>query len=87
MACDSVYVRHIDELGRVVIPAEIRQQLGLTPGSAVDISVTGNSITVQAQYNRCALCGGTLELSSFNNSKHLCKQCLDHIVKTFSTCD
>lgn len=40
-------IRHVDELGRVVIPKEIRNQLNIHPEDAVEISVSGRSITIK----------------------------------------
>lgn len=37
--------RHIDDLGRLVIPKEIRRRLGWREGSLINMSVDGNSIT------------------------------------------
>lgn len=37
----------IDEAGRIVIPKEIRDKAGLTPGSEIDIVHDGTSIRIQ----------------------------------------
>jgi AbrB family looped-hinge helix DNA binding protein len=37
----------VSEKGQVVIPAEIRQQLGITPGCQLDFSMEGNTIRVE----------------------------------------
>ena len=38
--------RNIDELGRVVIPKEMRRSLKLKPGDSIDISVVNDKITL-----------------------------------------
>lgn len=40
-------VRRIDDLGRLVIPKEMRQQLNIQYGDAVDINLDGTKITVK----------------------------------------
>lgn len=41
-------VRGIDELGRVVIPSEIRKQLGWNQGTKLEIIPADNGVLVQA---------------------------------------
>jgi antitoxin PrlF len=40
----------VSEKGQVVIPAEIRRQLGITPGCQLDFTVEGSTIRVERQY-------------------------------------
>ena len=40
-------VRNIDELGRIVIPMEIRKRLDIQSGDGIEISVNGSSITLE----------------------------------------
>ncbi len=44
---DTGIVRRIDELGRVVIPKEARQVLGIKPGTSMEVFVEGNQIILQ----------------------------------------
>ncbi|MGM9972098.1 MAG: AbrB/MazE/SpoVT family DNA-binding domain-containing protein [Anaeroplasmataceae bacterium] len=37
-------IRRIDELGRIVVPKEIRRRLKITTGDQIDISINGNNI-------------------------------------------
>ena len=37
----------VSEKGQVVIPAEIRRQLGITPGCQLDFSLEGNTIRIE----------------------------------------
>ena len=49
--------RRVDGLGRVVIPAEIRERLGLVEGSPLDIVVHDGSIVLTPRESRCRECG------------------------------
>lgn len=40
-------VRRLDDLGRVVIPMEMRRQLGWAPGAPLDIVPTENGVLVR----------------------------------------
>lgn len=49
MKNDTTYglIRHVDELGRIVVPKEIRKQLNISETDAVEISVSGRSIVIK----------------------------------------
>jgi|tagenome__1003787_1003787.scaffolds.fasta_scaffold20772711_3 transcriptional pleiotropic regulator of transition state genes len=48
--------RKIDALGRIVIPSEIRQTLGLTEGDSVDVEMHNGVITLHPLRGSCPLC-------------------------------
>ncbi|HFK1476680.1 AbrB/MazE/SpoVT family DNA-binding domain-containing protein [Bacillus tropicus] len=50
-------VRKIDELGRIVIPKEMRNTLGLPTGSPIEFHVNGESIVLKKHENVCAVTG------------------------------
>lgn len=59
----SGIIRRFDDLGRIVVPREIRKLLRLHEGDAMEISVAGNSIRLdryQPLRFREALCGPCL---------------------------
>ena len=45
----SDVMTHIDSSGRLVVPAAIRKELGLTPGAAVTLRVTDGELRVLAR--------------------------------------
>jgi AbrB family looped-hinge helix DNA binding protein len=49
--------RKIDSLGRIVIPSEIRQLLGLNEGDIVEIDVEDGSIVLHPMIEQCPVCG------------------------------
>lgn len=50
-------VRRIDDLGRIVIPKEMRNTLGLPTGSPIEFYVNGESIVLKKHENVCAVTG------------------------------
>lgn len=56
-------VRKVDELGRVVIPVELRRTLGIAEGTALDFHVYGDNILLKKQEKSCFVTG---EVSDFN---------------------
>ena len=39
-------LRKVDELGRIVIPIDVRKQLGIKEGETLEISIENNKITL-----------------------------------------
>ena len=72
--------RPIDNLGRVVIPSEIRTSLGIEAKDVLEISMDGNTIILKKACDSCVFCGGTNELIIFEGKK-LCKACLEKLAK------
>ena len=50
-------VRKIDELGRVVIPMEIRNTMGINSRDAMEIFVDGDKIILRKYGTSCVFCG------------------------------
>lgn len=71
-------VRHIDELGRIVIPIEIRKRLGLTVKDPVDISVKGETILLAKARTVCVFCGREEELEE-HRGRSVCKNCIGEL--------
>ncbi|WP_058301721.1 AbrB/MazE/SpoVT family DNA-binding domain-containing protein [Gorillibacterium timonense] len=68
-------VRRIDDLGRVVIPKEIRSTMGITEGEPLEIFVDGDRIIFRKYTPGCVLCGSTEQLQSVSG-KLICRQCV-----------
>jgi transcriptional pleiotropic regulator of transition state genes len=73
--------RKIDSLGRVVLPAEMRKQLGLETGDLVAISLEDGRVTLEKIESRCTFCGGTVELREFSE-KLVCASCVQSLGAT-----
>lgn len=73
-------VRKIDELGRIVMPAEIRQTLGLQVRDSMEIYIDGDRIVLKKYQPSCIFCANVDGLVSFGD-KRICPQCLAKIKK------
>ena len=49
--------RPVDELGRIVLPVELRRSLDIKEGDRMSIYTAGNSIVLEKATPRCAVCG------------------------------
>lgn len=72
-------VRNIDELGRIVIPKELRKKMGMTEGTPVEIFVDDGKIALTRYCENCDFCGATERLSEIKGKK-ICESCLNEIV-------
>jgi AbrB family transcriptional regulator, transcriptional pleiotropic regulator of transition state genes len=75
----SGVVRRVDELGRIVIPVEIRKRFGLSVRDPLEISVRGDSIMLSKPHDRCVFCGSGDDLSGFHG-KQVCDRCRGELV-------
>ncbi|WP_439874834.1 AbrB/MazE/SpoVT family DNA-binding domain-containing protein [Bacillus mycoides] len=53
--------RKVDELGRVVIPVELRRTLGIAEGTALDFHVDGENIVLRKHEKSCFVTGEVSE--------------------------
>ena len=67
-------VRSIDELGRLVIPKELRKSLGMYAGTSVEILALDGKIVIQKFCTGCNLCGGSEDLKEFHGNS-ICAVC------------
>jgi len=67
-------LRKIDELGRVVIPVEVRRALGIEEREPLEIHVSNDSIIITKFAKRCVLCSNTEGVSEFHD-KGICATC------------
>ena len=68
-------VRKIDELGRVVLPIELRRTMNLEVRDPVEIFLDGDSIVLRKYEAACLFCGGIHNLTTFRG-KQICGACL-----------
>lgn len=71
-------IRRMDELGRVVIPIEIRNQFNIVEKDPMEIYVDGSSIVLKKFEPNCIFCGNTKKLIEYNN-KLICEKCQNKI--------
>jgi len=68
-------VRKVDELGRVVIPIELRRTMGIEEKDALEIYVDDEKIILKKYEPACVFCGNAEEVVNFKG-KNVCKTCL-----------
>lgn len=78
MATTTGVSRKIDDLGRLVLPAEIRRRFGLNEGAHVDIRVDGEEIVLSKVEESCVFCGALEQLRNFRDRK-VCAPCITQL--------
>ncbi len=67
-------VRKVDDLGRVVIPIELRRTLDIEEKDPLEIHVDGEQIVLRKHMASCVFCGSEQELGQFHQ-KNICASC------------
>lgn len=71
-------VRKVDELGRVVIPIELRRTLNIGEKDALEIYVDGAQIILKKYEPACIFCGQAKEITNFKG-KNICPACIEEL--------
>ena len=75
MKLSTGIIRRVDELGRIVIPKEMRRELNIDQKDPIEISIEGQSIVLRKYQNKCVFCGA-LKPTIRYNGKLICTHCL-----------
>ena len=67
-------VRKIDELGRIVLPSELRRVFGIREGEELEISVDGERVILQKRTDVCVFCGANSPEIEFRG-RRVCGSC------------
>ncbi len=68
-------VRKVDELGRIVLPIEMRRTLDIAERDSLEIYVEGDSIILKKYQPACVFCGSVKDLVSYEG-KNVCSDCI-----------
>ena len=74
-------VRKLDELGRIVLPMEMRNTLDISPKDPIEIFVENDQIILRKYEPRCIFCGSDSENVLLNN-KRVCRSCIEKLNAT-----
>lgn len=71
-------VRKIDELGRIVLPIEMRRTLGISEKDPVEIFTEADNIILRKHQAACVFCDSTKQIIDFRG-KNVCFNCLNNL--------
>ena len=70
----SGMARKVDDLGRIVLPVELRRMFGIRPGDELSIAVSGTDIVLNKVEVRCVFCNGAEGLQTYR-ARQVCAPC------------
>jgi transcriptional pleiotropic regulator of transition state genes len=73
-------VRKVDELGRVVLPIELRRTLDIEEKDALEIYVDGATVILKKYVPACIFCDNADNIKVFKG-KNICSNCLKEMSK------
>lgn len=73
-------VRKVDELGRVVLPMELRRSFDIAEKDALEIYVDGEQIILKKYEPACIFCGQAKDINSYKG-KNICPDCIEELKK------
>lgn len=73
-------VRKVDELGRIVLPIELRRNMNIEVKDPLEIYVDGDFILLKKYEPACIFCGSAQDISRVEG-KNICRNCIDEIKK------
>lgn len=68
-------IRKVDELGRIVLPIELRRTLDIAERDALEIFVSDDTITLKKFRPSCIFCDNVKGIVSFKG-KNVCPNCI-----------
>lgn len=71
-------VRKVDELGRIVLPIELRRNLGIEIRDPLEIYVDEDTILLKKYSPLCILCGESEDLVEYKGKK-ICRECIKRL--------
>ncbi len=73
-------VRRIDELGRIVLPIELRNNLGIKTKDAIEIFVEEDRVILKKYEPACLFCGNADDVILYRG-KLVCRKCYKEIAR------
>lgn len=73
-------VRKVDELGRIVLPIEMRRTLDIAEKDTLEVYVEGDSIILRKYQDACVFCDSVRDLVNFKG-RCVCQDCIAMLSK------
>lgn len=71
-------VRKVDELGRIVLPIELRRTLNINEKDSLEIFVDNDKIVLQKYEPACIFCGSADDIVTYKG-RNICAECRNNL--------
>ncbi len=68
-------VRRVDELGRIVLPIELRRTLDIAERDELEIYVDGTSVVLKKYEPTCVFCASSKGILTYRE-RNVCRECI-----------
>lgn len=75
-------VRKVDELGRIVLPIEIRKTMEINVKDSIEIFTDDDRIVLRKYHPACIFCSNAQDVTFFEG-KRICARCIEEIKSNF----
>jgi len=73
-------IRKVDDLGRIVLPIELRRTLDIAERDELEIYMENDRIILQKFEAACVFCGSSKGLVTFRG-KNICQECVRKVAE------
>lgn len=73
-------VRKVDELGRIVLPIELRRTLDIDERDSLEIYVDNGAVVLQKYEPSCVFCNDSEDITSYRG-KTVCRKCMEELAR------
>ena len=73
-------IRKVDDLGRIVLPIELRKTLDIKEKDSIEIFIDGDRIVLQKYQPACMFCSNADDTVFFGEHR-ICRTCLNELKK------
>lgn len=71
-------VRKLDDLGRFVLPMELRKVMDINPGDSMEIYTDDSSVIFKKYQPACVFCGEAKNVTYYK-TKNICQNCINEL--------
>ena len=68
-------IRKVDELGRIVLPIELRRTLDISEHDEMEIFIENEQVILRKYEHNCIFCASTQSLVQYKG-KYVCSKCI-----------
>lgn len=73
-------IRKVDDLGRIVLPIELRRMLDIAERDELEIFMENDRIVLQKYETVCIFCGSARNLIAYS-AKNVCRNCIQKLTE------